>query len=759
MDLSDDLEICISVALSEASRLGHGHATVEHLLQALTLDEAAADVLRHAGADLDRLKADLERYLREELRGSAGMVASAPSLGFRRAVSAAAHYSESAGGETVSTPHALVGILDQEDSFAAFALAQQDVSRLDVVRYIAHGQSRRDPANLGALSGSDGARLAAGAGHPADGGPLGDEEDGEQKPDALTHFARDLTELARQGRIDPIIGRRAEIDRCLHILQRRRKNNPILVGEPGVGKTALAEGLALRIAQGQVPVRFRDTKVYQLDMGALVAGTRYRGDFEERIKAVLSLLEQQPDSILFIDEIHTLVGAGAAGGGTLDASNLLKPALQGGRLRCIGATTWEEYRQHFEKDRALARRFQKVDVLEPSVAETERILAGLQARYEEHHGVHYAKSALRAAARLAGRHLRDKRLPDKAIDLIDEAGAAAHLAGRAQVTARDIERTVAAMAQIPPQHVTGDDRARLADLAATLKGAVFGQDAAVDQLVDAIKMARAGLRAAEKPIGSFLLTGPTGVGKTEVAKQLARVMGVAFLRFDMSEYMERHSVSRLVGAPPGYVGYDRGGLLTEAVSQSPHAVLLLDEIEKAHPDVFNILLQIMDHGSLTDTNGKVADFRNVILLMTSNVGAREMARPGLGFGQEGASPGAGQVAYEKLFSPEFRNRLDGRLAFLPLSAEVMGQIVDKFVAELNAQLAPRKVRLTLTAAARELLARLGHDPAFGARPLARVIDEQIKRPLTDELLFGRLVEGGRVTVDAVGEAVQLKVED
>ena len=752
MDLSDDLDICISVALSEAGRLGHSHATVEHLLQALILDDAAADVLRHAGADLARLTAELERYLREELPGAEGTLQVAPTLGFRRAISAAAHYMESAGGEAVSTAQALVGILDQEDSFAVFALAQQDVSRLDVVRYIAHGQSRRDEADPAALAGQGDAV------QDAPDAAAGDAEDGEKKPDALTHFARDLTQMAREGRIDPIIGRSAEINRCLHILQRRRKNNPILVGEPGVGKTALAEGLALRIAQGQVPEGFRETRVYQLDMGALVAGTRYRGDFEERIKAVLSLLEKQPNSILFIDEIHTMVGAGAAGGGTLDASNLLKPALQSGRLRCIGATTWEEFRQHFEKDRALARRFQKVDVLEPSVAETERILAGLQSRYEEHHGVHYSKSALRAAARLAGRHLRDKRLPDKAIDLIDEAGAAAHLAGRGQVTARDIERTVAAMAQIPAQHVTGDDRARLAELAAALKGAVFGQDAAVDQLVDAIKMARAGLRAPEKPIGSFLLTGPTGVGKTEVAKQLARVMGVSFLRFDMSEYMERHSVSRLVGAPPGYVGYDRGGLLTEAVSQSPHAVLLLDEIEKAHPDVFNILLQIMDHGSLTDTNGKVADFRNVILLMTSNVGAREMARPGLGFGQDDSSPNAGQTAYDKLFSPEFRNRLDGRLAFQPLSAEVMGHIVDKFIAELNGQLAARKVRLSLTAAARDLLARLGHDPAFGARPLARVIDEKVKRPLTDELLFGRLADGGRVTVDAEGEELLLKVE-
>ncbi len=758
MDLSDDLDICISVALSEAGRMGHSHATVEHLLQALILDEAAADVLRHAGADLERLKADLERYLREELPGAEETPQVAPTLGFRRAIAAAAHYMESAGGEAVTTPQALVGVLDQEDSFAVFALSQQDVSRLDVVRYMAHGQSRRDEADPAALAGQGSSAGQGGEEREAADAAAGDGDDGEKKPDALAHFARDLTALAREGRIDPIIGRSAEINRCLHILQRRRKNNPILVGEPGVGKTALAEGLALRIAQGQVPEGFRETRVYQLDMGALVAGTRYRGDFEERIKAVLSLLEKQPNSILFIDEIHTMVGAGAAGGGTLDASNLLKPALQSGRLRCIGATTWEEFRQHFEKDRALARRFQKVDVLEPSVAETERILAGLQSRYEEHHGVHYSKSALRAAARLAGRHLRDKRLPDKAIDLIDEAGAAAHLAGRGQVTARDIERTVAAMAQIPAQHVTGDDRARLAELGATLKGAVFGQDAAVDQLVDAIKMARAGLRAPEKPIGSFLLTGPTGVGKTEVARQLARVMGVAFLRFDMSEYMERHSVSRLVGAPPGYVGYDRGGLLTEAVSQSPHAVLLLDEIEKAHPDVFNILLQIMDHGSLTDTNGKVADFRNVILLMTSNVGAREMARPGLGFGQDDSSPSAGQTAYDKLFSPEFRNRLDGRLAFQPLSAAVMGSIVDKFIAELNGQLAARKVRLSLTDAARALLARLGHDPAFGARPLARVIDEKVKRPLTDELLFGRLADGGRVTVDAEGEALLLKVE-
>jgi ATP-dependent Clp protease ATP-binding subunit ClpA len=543
-----------------------------------------------------------------------------------------------------------------------------------------------------------------------------------------------------------VVGREAEIRRTFHILVRRRKNNPIYVGDPGVGKTALAEALAQEIAGGRAPAALTEAEVYRLDLGALVAGTRYRGDFEERIKGVLGALEKKEHPILFIDEIHTLIGAGAAGSGTMDASNLLKPALQSGTLRVVGATTWTEYRQIFERDRALARRFQKVEVQEPTIEDTVKILEGLRSRYEAHHGVSYTRTSLEAAARLAARYLRDRHLPDKAIDLVDEAGAAVQLLERKRVGVPEVERVLATMAQIPARTVRGDDRERLRSLGLELKTVVFGQDEAIDQLVAAIKVARAGLRDPDKPTGAFLLTGPTGVGKTEVAKQLAEALGIAFLRFDMSEYMERHTVSRLVGAPPGYVGFDQGGLLTEAVSKNPHAVLLLDEIEKAHGDVFNLLLQILDHGTLTDTNGKKADFRHVILLMTSNMGAREMAARGIGFDSDGAV-GADQQAYERLFSPELRNRLDARVPFQPLTPEVMGQIVDKFIRQLQGQLAERNVKITLSEAARQLLAEEGYDPVFGARPLSRVIDRRIKEPLTDQLLFGELAAGGTIQVD------------
>ncbi len=752
MQLSDDLQISVTVAISEANRRRHEFAGLEHLLYALTLDAQTAEVMRHAGADTQQLGDELEAYLDGELESLPEETEegeAVPTLGFRRVIAHAASYTESAGEETIEAYNVLVAILDEEDSQAAWLLAQQGVTRLDVVSYLSHGQSKVEPGGraLGpsdrraALPGSGGERADAEAGAGAGG------EAGERKPDdALSAFTRDLTELAREGRIDPIIGREEELARTLHVLQRRRKNNPVFVGDPGVGKTALVEGLALRIAAGEVPERFREVSLYQLDMGALLAGTRYRGDFEERLKAVIAALEDRDDAILFIDEIHTIVGAGAVSGGSMDASNLLKPALQSGRLRLIGASTWEEYRQHLERDRALARRFQRIEVLEPSQAETVEILRGLQSRYEDHHEVRYSRNAVESAAELAARHLRDRRLPDKAIDLLDEAGAEANLAGRKQVTVRDIERVISRAAGVPLQRVAADDRERLASLEAELKSVVFGQDGPVEQLAGAIKMSRAGLREPQKPIGAFLLTGPTGVGKTELARQLAEVMGVAFLRFDMSEYMERHSVSRLVGAPPGYVGYDRGGLLTEAVSKQPHAVLLLDEIEKAHPEVFNILLQIMDHGTLTDTNGKVADFRHVTLLMTSNVGAREMAKGGIGFGAAGGDAAAGDEAYERLFSPEFRNRLDGRLQFGPLAPEVMLRIVDKLVDELRGQLTGKKVRLELTPAARERLAELGYDPAFGARPLARVIDRELKRPLTEAMLFGPLVGGGEATL-------------
>jgi ATP-dependent Clp protease ATP-binding subunit ClpA len=838
MRLSQDLEIALTVAVAEAGRLGHEYAGAEHLLYALTFDEATSRVLRQAGTDLHLLRRQISDQLEDEprerspgRRGHAGRarrddakpaetsLASAPrlSLGLRRALEWAGAHAEAAGKSEIHGADVLVAMLSEVDSPAAELLAGQGVTRLDVVSFLAHGVSkpRRGPASLrrqdeerGPRRGTGDARRGAGA---APGAEIEDDEtapaprDGDE---ALAAFTQDLTELGRRGGIDPLIGRETELARTLHILQRRRKNNPIYVGDPGVGKTALVEGLALRIAQGEVPAAFRETRIYRLDLGALLAGTRYRGDFENRLKAVLAALAAQAAPVLFIDEIHNLIGAGSAGRGTMDASNLLKPALQHGGLRCIGATTWEEFRQSFERDQALARRFQKVEVLEPSVEETVRIFGGLRSRYEEHHGVRYTEPAIAAAAELAGRFLRDRRLPDSAIDLLDEAGATVALAATgaadaaaaaaaaaaapepgvaepvgttapgepAVVDVHDVETVLATMAQIPAQRVQGDDRERLRGLRDELGKAVFGQDEAVDRLVGAIQVARAGLRDRDRPVGCFLLTGPTGVGKTEMARQLALALGISFLRFDMSEYMERHTVSRLVGAPPGYVGFDRGGLLTEAVAKNPHAVLLLDEVEKAHEDVFNLLLQVMDHGTLTDTNGKRTDFRHVVLLMTSNLGAREMARRQFGFaaaaddgldpaGGGEPAPGGGQPArpprppldngrnaeaeraFERLFSPEFRNRLDARLQFRPLSREVMEQIVDKLVGELAAQLAPKGVRLELSPEARRLLAVRGHDPAFGARPLARVLDETVKRPLTQELLFGALQGGGTAVVE------------
>lgn len=743
MKLSTDLQISLTVAVSEAARLGHEYAGLEHLLYALLLDDATGEVLRHAGADLPALKERLVGFLEDELERSktGALLEFEPrlSLGFQRVLARAQAHVEGSGKDEVEGSDLLVAMFYEEDSFAIHFLEDQGVSRIDVVSYLAHGSSK--------LDGGGRARAI----------PIGgeDEEEGRSPAEGLEAFTQDLTALARQGKLDPLIGREREVLRTLHILQRRRKNNPLYVGDPGVGKTALAEGLALKIADGDVPERFRDARVYRLDLGSLLAGTRYRGDFENRLKGVLAALDAELHPILFIDEIHTLVGAGSAGRGTMDASNLLKPALQGGKLRCIGATTWEEYRQNFQRDQALSRRFQKVEVDEPSVEETVKIFEGLRERYEEHHQVRYTRPAIRAAADLASRYLRDRRLPDKAIDLLDEAGAAITLKGRKQVGVPELEQVLSTMAQIPERRVKGGDRERLQLLEDELKRVVFGQDKAIEQLVSAIKVSRAGLREPQKPIGSFLLTGPTGVGKTEVARQLAEVMGIGFLRFDMSEYMERHSVARLVGAPPGYVGYDRGGLLTEAVSKTPHAVLLLDEIEKAHGDVFNILLQVMDHGTLTDTNGKQADFRQTILLMTSNVGAREMSGRSLGFGSSKQQDVDSAKAVEDLFSPEFRNRLDARLQFGPLSPEVMGKIVEKFVEELRRLLRDKKVKVELTDAGRELLAKKGYDPAFGARPLARVIQDEIKRPLTDELLFGRLEGGGKLVIDALGDQLEL----
>jgi ATP-dependent Clp protease ATP-binding subunit ClpA len=811
--LSQDLEIALTVAVTEAGRLGHEYAGPEHLLYALTFDEATGKVLRHAGTDLDLLRRRLGDRLEEEPRDSsrgrqgrdagrarppratAATIQPRLSLGLRRVLEWAGAHAEAAGKAEIQGADVLVAMLSEVDSQAAELLASQGVTRLDVVSFLAHGISKLHPARpapasrRGSRTGVPGPGTAGPPGTPrearprsdaagspglpgppestaapgADGGELDDDEAGPAPRDAdeaLAAFTQDLTELGRRGGIDPLIGRETELARTLHILRRRRKNNPIYVGDPGVGKTALVEGLALRIAQGEVPAAFRDTRIYRLDLGALLAGTRYRGDFENRLKAVLAALAAQRHPILFIDEIHNLIGAGSAGRGTMDASNLLKPALQHGGLRCIGATTWEEFRQSFERDQALARRFQKVEVVEPSVDETVRIFGGLRGRYEEHHGVRYTDPAVAVAAELASRYLRDRRLPDSAIDLLDEAGATVALAaggaGGAVVDVADVEKVLATMAQIPARRVQGDDRERLRGLRDELAKAVFGQEEAVDRLVAAIQVARAGLRDRERPVGCFLLTGPTGVGKTEMARQLGLALGISFLRFDMSEYMERHTVSRLVGAPPGYVGFDRGGLLTEAVAKNPHAVLLLDEIEKAHEDVFNLLLQIMDHGTLTDTNGKRTDFRHVILLMTSNLGAREMARRPFGFaataagaddGGDGGRDAETERAYERLFSPEFRNRLDAKLQFRPLSREVMEKIVDKLIAELAVQLEPKAVRLELTPEGRRLLAERGYDPAFGARPLARVLDETVKQPLTQELLFGALQAGGTAVVD------------
>lgn len=749
MKLSKDLQISISVALSEAARLGHEYAGLEHLLYALTMDETTAKALKNSGANVRRLRKRLEQYLKDEVEpmDEDRLLEPRPSLGFQRVLTLAMAQAE--GHEKkkeLAGTDILVSMFFESDSHAVYMLDQEEVTRLDVVSYLSHGISK--PQMM-----TSGAPMSVGDDEEAE------AEDQRSMSEILEAFTEDLTAMADQGLLDPLIGRKLEIQRTLHILQRRRKNNPIYVGDPGVGKTALAEGLARKIAGGEVPKQFEQARIFRLDLGALVAGTRYRGDFENRLKGVLAALEELESPILFIDEIHTLVGAGSAGRGTMDASNLLKPALQGGRLRCIGATTWEEYRQSFQRDQALSRRFQKVEVGEPTVEETVKIFEGLRDRYQDHHTVKYTKPAIRSAAELAARYLRDRRLPDKAIDLLDEAGAAVALAGRSLVNVAELEKILATMAQIPERRVKGNDRDRLQKLQDELCRVVFGQEAAIERLVSAIKVSRAGLRDPQKPIGSFLLTGPTGVGKTEMAKQLAEVLGIAFIRFDMSEYMERHTVSRLVGAPPGYVGYDRGGLLTEAVSKSPHAVLLLDEIEKAHGDVFNILLQVMDHGTLTDTNGKPADFRQVILLMTSNVGAREMAANSVGFGDIPDRHNLeGEKAFERLFSPEFRNRLDARLQFNALTPETMLLIVDKMVGEVSRQLSAKKVSIDLSAAARKLLAEKGHDVDNGARPLGRVIEEEIKRPMTDELLFGRLDGGGRVKVDAEGRKLVLSYE-
>ncbi|HVX95443.1 MAG TPA: ATP-dependent Clp protease ATP-binding subunit ClpA [Polyangia bacterium] len=752
--LSPELETAIRQALDDASKRGHEFSGLEHLLLALLADEKTAEVVKHCGGNVARLRGKLEAYLDKEIEvmPEEDRERAQPTLGFARVVQRAVNHVLGAGRAEANGANVLVALMSEPDSHAVTFIKEEGITRLDIVSYISHGISKLLPAKTTPPAEGGGAR------------PMADDEE-EPPVDPLEAFAVNLNERARAGEIDPLIGRAPQVERALHVLARRRKNNPLFVGDAGVGKTAIVEGLARRIELGEAPAALKGATIYALDMGAMVAGTRYRGDFEERFKAVLKALGEKENSIVFIDELHTIVGAGAASGGAMDASNLIKPALANGKLRCIGTTTHKEYRSYIEKDRALARRFQAIEVEEPSIPETIRVLKGLRPKYEEFHGVKYTDKSLRVAAELSSRYLQDRRLPDKAIDLIDEAGAALKIkelaGGKAKgrgrrkkrgprvVSSREIETVIATMARIPPKRVASDDRDRLQKLEGDLKAKIFGQDAAVERVAQAIKMNRAGLGLPQRPIGSFLFAGPTGVGKTELAKQLAETLGVSFIRFDMSEYMERHTVSRLIGAPPGYVGFDQGGLLTDAIHQSPHTVLLLDEIEKAHPDLFNLLLQVMDHGSLTDNNGRKSDFRHVILIMTSNVGARELSKRLPGFGTAGGTQfGDSDEAYKRMFSPEFRNRLDAKIDFRPLDPAVMGQIVDKFVTELAAQLGERKVTIELLPGARAYLAEKGYDPMNGARPLARVIQDEVKRPLTDELLFGKLVNGGKVRVDA-----------
>ncbi len=734
--LSRNLEQTLHRALSFASERRHEYATLEHLLLSLTDDSDAATVLRACGVDLDKLRADIIEFLEKDMSALTTDRPGdpKPTAGFQRVVQRAAIHVQSSGREEVTGANVLIAMFSERESNAVYFLQLQDMTRLDAVNFISHGIAK--------APGRSAQRPVQGTPSST---PENHEGEREEKPsrrgqDALTNYCVNLNKKAVAGKIDPLIGRESEIERTIQILCRRTKNNPLYVGDPGVGKTAIAEGLAKRIVEGDVPEVLAKSTIYALDMGSLLAGTRYRGDFEERLKAVVAELENMAGAILFIDEIHTVIGAGATSGGAMDASNLLKPALASGTLRCIGSTTYKEFRNYFEKDRALVRRFQKIDVNEPTLEDSVKILRGLKSTYEKHHKVRYTDEAIRAAVDLSAKYINDRKLPDKAIDVIDEVGASRMLLPenkrRKTVTLRDVEEIVAKIARIPPKSVSADDKEVLRNLERDLRSMVFGQDKAIDALAAAIKLSRAGLREPEKPIGNYLFSGPTGVGKTEVARQLAATMGIELIRFDMSEYMERHSVSRLIGAPPGYVGFDQGGLLTDAIDQHPHAVLLLDEIEKAHPDLFNILLQVMDHGKLTDHNGKTVDFRNVILIMTTNAGAADMAKPAIGFGRE-ARVGEDEEAVKRLFTPEFRNRLDAIIGFAALTPEIVARVVEKFVMQLEAQLADRNVTIELSSAAKEWLAERGYDPLYGARPLARVIQEHIKKPLAEELLFGR----------------------
>ena len=748
--LSRDLELTLSAAFNNARDKRHEYMTVEHLLLALLDNDIALDVLTHVGADIPRLHAALVDYIEATtpvVPEQESERETQPTLGFQRVLQRAVFHVQSSGRQEVTGANVLVAIFSEQESQAVYLLAQQDIARLDIINYISHGISRS--------SGHHEPQQDPGHSHDNR-----EEEGGNNTANALEAYATNLNELAREGKIDPLIGRDQEVMRLIQVLCRRRKNNPLLVGESGVGKTAVVEGLARLIEENQVPDVLKGNVIYSLDLGALLAGTKYRGDFEKRFKNLLAELKKQPHSILFIDEIHTIIGAGAASGGVMDASNLLKPILTSGDLRCVGSTTYQEYRGIFEKDRALSRRFQKIDVEEPDVETTYKILKGLKSRFEEHHALRFSDSALRAASELADRYINDRFMPDKAIDVLDEAGAWQRLQPESKrkklIQAADMEKVVAAIARIPPQHVTSSDVESLRTLESSLKMVVFGQDEAIGSLATAIKLSRAGLGNPDKPIGSYLFSGPTGVGKTEVSRQLARILGIELLRFDMSEYMERHTVSRLIGAPPGYVGFDQGGLLTEAVVKHPHCVLLLDEIEKAHPDVFNLLLQVMDHGTLTDNNGRKADFRNVILIMTTNAGAQEMSRASIGFTHQDHSSD-GMEVIKRTFTPEFRNRLDAIVQFGPLSQTTIRTVVDKFLVELQVQLDSKKVTLIVDDSARDWFAEHGYSPLMGARPMARLIQDKLKKALAEEILFGSLSDGGEVDVSIINDEVKLTI--
>jgi ATP-dependent Clp protease ATP-binding subunit ClpA len=753
--IAQELEVSLHMAFVDARQQKHEFITVEHLLLALLDNPSAAEVLRSCSCDVEEIRKNLQNFIKDNTPVVSGQdeVDTQPTLGFQRVIQRAIMHvqSTSNGKKEVTGANVLVAIFGEKDSHAVYYLHQQGITRLDVVNYISHGITKTPQAPAPKPENAQNENQEQEAEAPQG---VGDK----QSP--LDQYTQNLNTLAKEGKIDPLIGREQEVERVIQVLCRRRKNNPLLVGEAGVGKTAIAEGLAWRIVQGDVPEILSSAQVHSLDMGALLAGTKYRGDFEQRLKAVLKQLKANPDSVLFIDEIHTLIGAGSASGGTLDASNLLKPALSSGQLKCIGATTFTEYRGIFEKDHALSRRFQKIDVSEPTVEQTIEILRGLKSRFEDHHGVKYSSAAISAAAELSAKFINDRHLPDKAIDVIDEAGAAQRILPKSKqrktITKGDIEDIVSKIARIPPQSVNTDDRNKLATLDRDLKATVFGQDPAIEALANAIKMSRAGLGKADKPIGSFLFSGPTGVGKTEVAKQLAFILGIEMLRFDMSEYMERHAVSRLIGAPPGYVGFDQGGLLTEAITKKPHCVLLLDEIEKAHPDVFNILLQVMDNGTLTDNNGRKADFRNVIIIMTTNAGAEALTKRGIGF-MESKVQGDEMEDIKRMFSPEFRNRLDSVISFRALDEQIILRVVDKFLMELEEQLHQKKVEAVFTDELRKHLAKKGFDPLMGARPMQRLIQDTIRKALADELLFGKLLNGGRVTVDHDVEADQVSL--